>query len=165
MPSKRHLGYNVIIILFPWLSLLFLGKSNIKRFLPAGLGTVIYEIIHQKIGQKRKYWVFYDKRSSFISNELPFSIGPYVPISMWILKFSYGNFKKFLLLNTVSDVLFAVPLMQFLKKAKIANLYRLNAFQFFLYLFHKAFLLYGLQYLAENKIIFSKPNTEVKTPS
>ncbi len=165
MPSKRHLVYNAVIILFPWLSLLFLGKRNIKRFFPAALGTVIYEIIHQKIGQKRKYWVFYDKRSSFISNELPFSIGPYVPISMWILKFSYGNFKRFLLFNAVFDGLFAFPLIQFLKKVKIANLYRLNGFQFFLYLFHKAFVLYGLQYLAENKMISSKPNTKVKTPS
>jgi hypothetical protein len=157
--------YNAVIIVFPWLSLLLLGKRNSKRFFPAAFGTVIYEIIHQMIGNKRKYWIFYDKRSSFLSNELPFSIGPYVPLSMWILKMSYGNFKKFLLLNVISDGFFAVPLIQFLKKTKIANLHQLNAFQFFLYLFHKAFLLYGLQYLAENKIIFSKQNTEVKTPS
>lgn len=160
MPSKRHLVYNTVIILFPWLSLLLIGKRNMKRFFPAALGTVIYEMIHQKIGRKRKYWIFYDKYSSFFSDELPFSIGPYIPISMWTLKFSNGNFRKFLLLNTASDSFFAVPFIQFLKKVKIVGLYRLNKFQFFLYLFHKAFLLYGLQYLVE-KINFAHSNSKI----
>lgn len=161
MPSIKHMVYNAVIIMFPWLTLLLLGKQNFKRFFPASFITVIYEIIHQKIGQRGKYWVFYDKRSSFISNELPFSIGPYIPLSMWILKFSYGNFKRFLLLNMISDGFFAFPFIQFLKKQKIVNLFRLNGFQFFLYLFHKAFILYGLQYLFE-KINFTNPTLKPK---
>ncbi|AGK54799.1 hypothetical protein B1NLA3E_15265 [Bacillus sp. 1NLA3E] len=151
MLSKRRLAFNTVLILLPWLSLLFLGKRTIKHFFLAGLVTVIFEVFNAKIGQKRKWWFFYDKRNSFISNELPFSIGPYLPLSIWMLKFSYGNFKKFLLLNTISDGFFAFPLLKFLKKVKIVKLYRLNEVQFFLYLFYKAFSLYSVQYFVEYK--------------
>jgi hypothetical protein len=151
MISKRHWVFNIAIVLIPWLSLLFLGKRNIKRFSLAGLVIVVFEIINHKIGQKRDWWIFYDKRKSFLTNELPFSIGPYMPLSMWLLKFSYGNFKKFWLLNVIADGLFSFPIINFLKKLKIIGLNRLNHFQFFLYIHYKAYLLYGVQHWIESK--------------
>jgi hypothetical protein len=152
MLSKRHSVFNVILIVVPWLSLLFIGKHNLKRFSLAGIVIVLVEIINHKIGQKRKWWIFYDKRKSFLKNELPFSIGPYMPLSMWLLKFSYGNFKKFVLLNVIADGLFAFPIITFIKKMKILRLNKLNNFQFFLYIHYKAYILYGVQYWYENKL-------------
>ncbi|GAA0489705.1 hypothetical protein GCM10008986_14470 [Salinibacillus aidingensis] len=151
MLSKRHLLFNLAIIIFPWLSLLLLGKRNVKRFSIAGIVIVIIEFINHKTGQKRQWWAFYDKKKSFITNELPFSIGPYMPIAMWILRFSYGDFKKFLLTNAVSDGIFAFVLMDLLRKIKIVRLNRLNHVQFFFYLYYKAFILYGVQYWVENR--------------
>ncbi len=55
------------------------------------------------------------------------------------------------MLNAVADGLFAFVGIKFLKKFKIANLFRLNGIQFFLYLFSKAFLLYGVQEFIESK--------------
>ncbi|MDQ0157579.1 hypothetical protein [Robertmurraya andreesenii] len=141
--------FNFSIIIIPWLSLLFLGKSHIKRFSFAGIIIVIFEIINHIYGHKRKWWKFYDKRKSFFKDELPFSIGPYMPLSMWILKYSYGNFKKFVLINVISDGLFAFLLIDILKRFKIIRLNRLNHVQFFWYLHYKAYLLYGVQYLYE----------------
>ncbi|MCU9611995.1 hypothetical protein OEV98_00295 [Caldibacillus lycopersici] len=149
--TKKHLMFNIGLVLMPWLTLLFFGKQNMKRYSISGIFIVIFEIINHLYGNKRKWWKFYDKRNWFIKDELPFSIGPYMPLSMWILKFSYGNFKKFVLLNAIADSLFAFIFMEFLKKIKIVRLNRLNNFQFFLYLHYKAYLLYGVQYLAENK--------------
>jgi hypothetical protein len=149
MISKRHLVFNIGIILIPWLTLLFLGKRNVKRFSLAGIVIVIVEIINHKFGQKRNWWIFFDKRKSFLTNELPFSIGPYMPLSMWILKYSYGNFKKFVLLNVIADGLFAFLFIDILKKIKIIGLFKLNHFQFFLYLHYKAYILYGVQYLID----------------
>ena len=162
MLSTRHLAFNIAMIVLPWLSVLFLGKRNIKRFFPAALITIIFEMMNAKVGQKRKWWVFNDKPKSFIRNELPFSLGPFLPGSMWILKFTYGNLKKFLLLNAIVDSFFAFILTKFLEKAKIARLGSLNEFQFFLYLFYKVFLLYIAQYLVENKTNFAKKNAEIK---
>ncbi|MEH7443050.1 hypothetical protein V7201_12155 [Bacillus sp. JJ1122] len=149
MTSRRHLLFNLAITMIPWLSLLFIGKRSIKRYSFAGVFIVIFEIINHLYGHKRKWWKFYDKRKSFIKDELPFSVGPYMPLSMWLLKFSYGNFKKFVLLNVIADGLFAFLFIDVLKKLKIISLNRLNHFQFFLYLHYKAYLLYGVQYLIE----------------
>jgi hypothetical protein len=149
MASRRHKRFNLSIIMIPWLSLLFIGKRSFKRFSFAGVFIVIFEIINHMYGHKRKWWKFYDKRASFIKDELPFSVGPYMPVSMWLLKFAYGNFKKFVLLNIISDGLFAFVFIDLLKKFKIVSLNRLSHFQFFIYLHYKAYLLYGVQYLVE----------------
>ncbi|WP_223592297.1 hypothetical protein [Neobacillus bataviensis] len=149
MATKRHKIFNLLFILIPWLSLLFIGKRSIKRYSVAGVFIVLFEILNHMYGHKRNWWKFYDKRKSFLRDELPFSIGPYMPISMWILKYSYGNFKKFVLLNVISDGFFAFLFVDILKKLKIARLNRLNHFQFFIYLHYKAYLLYGVQYLFE----------------
>ena len=149
MISRRHLRFNQLAIIIPWLSLLFIGKRSVKRYSFAGIFIVILEIINHLYGHKRKWWKFYEMRKSFIKDELPFSVGPYMPLSMWLLKLSYGNFKKFVLLNVIADGLFAFLFIDILKKFKIVRLNRLNHFQFFIYLHYKAYLLYGVQYLFE----------------
>lgn len=155
MISKRHFVFNLSLITIPWLSLLFIGKRSFKRYSLAGVFIVLFEIINHLYGHKRRWWKFYDKRKSFLKDELPFSVGPYMPLSMWLLKHSYGNFKKFVLLNVITDGLFAFLLIDIFKKWKIISLNRLNHFQFFVYLHYKAYLLYGVQYLYE-KIIRRK---------
>ncbi|AST91294.1 MULTISPECIES: hypothetical protein [Sutcliffiella] len=149
MISKRHLFFNMIIVIFPWLTLLFIGKSNFKRYSVAGVFIIVFEIFNHLYGNKKKWWKFYDKKDSFLKDELPFSIGPYAPFSMWLLKYSYGSFKKFLLLNVLADGIFAFIMMDIMKKFKIIRLNRLSRIQFFFYIHYKAYLLYGVQYLYE----------------
>ncbi len=149
MTSRRHRIFNFFIIAIPWLSTIFIGKRHFKRFSIAGIFIVFFEIINHIYGHKMKWWKFYQKPKSFIRDELPFDIGPYMPLSMWILKFSYGNFKKFVLLNVFANGFFAFLFMPFLKKIKIVRLNRLNYLQFFLYIHYKAYVLYGVQYLIE----------------
>lgn len=151
MSLKTQWIVNIAMILLSWLSLPFFGQRNIKRFLPASILIVILEAINVQIGKKRKWWVFYNKPKSYLSGEFPFNIGPFFVGSMWILKWTYGNFKKFLLLNASVNALFAFVLIRLMEKLKVAKLVRLNQFQFFLYFFYKAFILYGIQKLVENK--------------
>lgn len=149
MITKRHLVFNLMIILLPWLSLLFIGKRSLKRFSFSGIFIIIFEIMNHLYGHKRKWWKFYDKQKSFVRDELAFSVGPYMPLSLWLLKLSYGNFKKFVLLNVIADGLFSFFIIDVLKRMKIIRLNRLNHFQFFIYIHYKAYLLYGFQYLLE----------------
>lgn len=156
MSLKNQWFINIAMILLSWLSLSFLGFRNIKRFLPASLVIVLIEAIHVQVGKKRKYWVFYNKPNSYISGEFSFNIGPFLAVSMWILKWGYGNFKKFLLLNAIADGFFATIYVTILEKLKIAQLKRINNFQFFLYFFIKAFFLYGFQYIFEKTTKITK---------
>ncbi|SEM22386.1 hypothetical protein SAMN05192533_101489 [Mesobacillus persicus] len=149
MISKKHFWFNLSIIVIPWLSLLFMGKRDVKRYSFTGMFIILFEIVNHLYGHKRKWWKFYDKPKAFIKDELPFSIGPYMPLTMWILKLSFGNFKKFVLLNAIVDGVFAFVVMDVLKKIKIIRLNRLSRFQFFFYINYKAYLLYGVQFLYE----------------
>lgn len=155
MRSNRHKLFNIAIILIPWASLLFIGKRSFRRYSFAGMFIIVFEIINHLYGHKRNWWKFYEKRKSFMRDELPFSIGPYMPLSMWLLKFSYGNLKKYILLNVIADGLFAFIFMDVLKKMKIIRLNKLTRFQFFLYIHYKAYLLYGVQYLFDKTRRFS----------
>jgi hypothetical protein len=150
MPIKNQWLLSVAMVLLAWLTLPFLGLRNIKRFLPASIMIILIESLHVQIGKKRKWWVFYNKPNSFLSGEFPFNIGPFLIGSMWILKLTYGNFIRFLLLNAFVDATFTFPIIWILKKVKIVTLVRINEFQFFIYIFYKAFLLYGFQYLFES---------------
>ncbi|WP_041809246.1 hypothetical protein [Evansella cellulosilytica] len=149
MTSKRHTLFNVALIIIPWLTLIFIGKRSMKRYSLASGIVGIFEMINHLYGRKRHWWEFYDKPRSFIRDELPFDIGPYMPMSMWLLKYSYGNFKKYVLLNAIANGAFAFLFMPFLKKIRIIELKRLNYLQFFLYIHYKAYVLYGTQYLIE----------------
>jgi len=151
MSLKKQCLINIAMILLTWLSLPFLGKRSIKRFLPASILIVLIEGINAQFGKKRKWWFFYNKPKSYLSGEFPFNIGPHLVGSMWILKWTYGNFKTFILLNAIVDAIFTFPLVNFLKKLKVVRLVRLSNSKFFFYIFYKAFLLYGFQYLFEKK--------------
>jgi hypothetical protein len=147
--TKRHKVFNLSIILIPWLTVLFIGKQNMKRYSISSLFIVIFEILNHVYGHKKKWWKFYDKRKSFIRDELPFDIGPYMPMSLWILKYSYGNLKKYALINALANAAFAFIGMPILKKWRIIRLNRLNYVQFFIYIHYKAYILYGVQYFLD----------------
>lgn len=149
MITKRHFLFNLVIVIVPWLTLIFMGKRDIKRYAPAGIFIIIFEILNHLYGHGRKWWKFYDKKPSFLRDELPFSIGPYGPLSMWLLKNSFGNFKKFIILNVIADGLFSFVIIDVLKRVKIIRLNRLSHLQFFVYIHYKAYLLYGFQSLLE----------------
>ncbi len=155
MSIKIRRLVNLAMVILALFTLPFLGLNTIKRFAPASLLIVFFEFINVLIGKRRKWWVFYNKPNSYLFNEFPFNIGPFLVGSMWILKWTYGNFKQFILLNATVNAFFAFILVKLLEKLKVAKLVRLNNFLFFLYFLYKAPLLYGIQYIIEGKKKFS----------
>jgi hypothetical protein len=90
-------------------------------------------------------------------------MGPFFVGSMWILKWTYGNFKSFLMLNIIIDAIFSFAIIRIIEKLKLATLVRINQFQYFLSIFPKAFLLYGFQYLFDkNKERLSSTNRSLE---
>lgn len=152
MTIKIQWFLNISMVLLSWITIPFLGFSNIKRFLPASLIIVIFELLNARIGKRRRWWFFYHKPSSFTFGEVPFNIGPFFVGTMWILKKTYGNFWRFILLNMCIEAIFVFVITPFSKKLRYYTLVRLTKLQFFVYFFYKAFLLYGLQSLFERKL-------------
>jgi hypothetical protein len=67
MSLKNQWLINIAMILLSWLSLSFLGRRNIKRFLPASILVVFLEALNVQVGKRQKWWTFYNKPKSYIS--------------------------------------------------------------------------------------------------
>ncbi|WP_138419696.1 hypothetical protein [Aquibacillus sediminis] len=151
MTVKIQRLVNLTIVALAWLTIPLIGKRHIKRFFPVAFLIFLVELLTTLIGKKQKWWVFYNRPHSVLFGELPYLIGPFFVGSLWILKWTYGKFKTFLALNALVNALFAYPVATFAKRVKHYQLVRLSKFQFFLYYFSKAFLMYWFQYLLEKK--------------
>ena len=151
MTIKIQRFINFIMVILAWFTLPFLGMKTIKKFFPAAFLIFLIELLTTIVGKRRKWWVFYNKPNSILFGEFPFIIGPFLASSLWILKWTYGNLKMFFLINASFEAFFTFLFARFAKKVKYWRLVRFNGFQFFLYYFFKAFLLYGFQYYFENK--------------
>jgi len=149
MSMKNKWLFNISMVLFSWVTFSFLEWRTVKRFFPAFIFVFLINCIDVPIGKKRRWWFFYNKPNSFFYNEFPFLIGPMLAVALWTLKWTYGNFKKFIMLNAFFQLFFTFLARSLFPKIKLFKLVRLNAFQFFLYFFYKAFFLYGFQYFFE----------------
>jgi hypothetical protein len=146
---KNQWLLNIVMILLSLLTIPMLGRRTVKRFFPASILAVLICSLDAQIGKQRRWWSFYNKPQSFIQNEFPFLIGPMLAMSLWTLNWAYGNFKKFIMLNAIGEAIFVFPITKLFTKLKLYRLVQFNEFQFFLYFFYKAFILYGVQYLFE----------------
>jgi hypothetical protein len=152
MSKKNQSLFNILMIIISWLTIPLLGRGTIKRFFPATILSMLICSLDLQIGKRRKWWIFNNNPQSFIKNEIPFLIGPMLIMGLCTLKWSYGNFKKFLLLNAIGGAFFTFPLTGFFTKLKLYKLVKINNTQFFLYFYYKAFFLYGFQFLLEKKL-------------
>lgn len=151
MESRKQLLLNVLMVSVSWISLAFLGMQKIRRYMPASILIGVFEAINAIYAKKQKWWIFYNRSNSYLAGEFAFNIGPFFAVSLWILSCCYGNFKKFIFYNGVVHAFFSTFVIKYLDNLKVSRLCRINHFQFFLYFFYKAFLLYGLQYLIEKR--------------
>ncbi len=139
----------LLMMILPWFTVLMLGKSSFKRYLPASLFIVFVVRIVNFIAKKRKWWWWYETLHPKVSGVIPFMWGPFLIGSMWILKFTYGKFVRYMLLNLVVDGAFTYGLVYYLQKFGIASLVRLKKINLLLIFFVESLLLYGFQYFKE----------------
>ncbi|MEH7385564.1 hypothetical protein V7147_09170 [Bacillus sp. JJ1521] len=150
----KFIKYNkmllILMLIISWLSLLLMGKNSVKRFLPAGVFMALFTRWENVVAKKRTWWWWYEKLHPKLPGSFPFVWGPFMIGSMWILKLTYGNFFRYLILNLIVDSIFTFVLVdKWLTKWGIASLVRMKKIQLSLLLFIDSLLLYGFQYLIE----------------
>ncbi|MFJ7725185.1 hypothetical protein ACIQXV_03380 [Neobacillus sp. NPDC097160] len=157
---KHNKMFLLAMMLVPWLSLPLLGKKSFRRFYPGALFVCIWVTVESLIAKKRVWWRFYEKLIPKTMGEIPFIIGPLFVGSIWILKFSFGKFRRFLLLNTITNFLFVFPGMITLRNMGIVSLVRMKHYQMGILFMAKSVLMYGFQAIAEK--IRKKPKTIIQ---
>ena len=139
----------LIMGILPWLSIPLLGNRAFKRFLPASLFMCLYLILEGWVAQKRKWWWFSTSLKPNVLGEMPLIFGPFIVGSLWILKFTYGKFKLYLLVNLIIDSIFTYGMLGWFKKIGYVSLVRMSKLQLSLIFMVKSIIMYGFQMLFE----------------
>lgn len=135
--------------ILPWLSVPLLRGLTFKRFLPAALFMSLYLVAEGRFAEKKKWWWFPFNVRPNVTAELPLIFGPFLVGSLWILKYTYGKFNLYLLINLLVDSVFTYFGIEWFKKIGYVSLVRLTKFQLSLVFLIKTFLLYGFQVVYE----------------
>ncbi|MFE7084135.1 hypothetical protein [Priestia megaterium] len=139
----------IAMVLFSWSSLLFIGRRDFKRFLPAAIFMSLINIILNDIAEKRRWWRFFQSVHPKIEGSDTWVFGLFFPVTLWILKCTYGNIKLFIKANFILHILFVSSGLPLLKKIGIVSLVRLNKIHYFLILFIRESILYAFQFSKE----------------
>ncbi|WP_102272801.1 hypothetical protein [Cytobacillus massiliigabonensis] len=140
----------------PWLTIWFIGKGTLKRFLPGSIFMSLYLIAEGRFAEKKKWWWFPYSVKPNVLAELPLIFGPFLVGSLWILKYTYGKFNLFLLVNILIDSFFTYFGLNWFKKIGYVSLVRLNKFQLSIVFLIKSLILYGFQMVYEKCYPLSK---------
>lgn len=150
----KHVKYSkalpLTIMIITWFLLPTLGKDVLKRYFSSGIFISVVVLTVNFIAKKRKWWRWYEAFSPKITWVVPFTWGPFLIGSLFILKWTYGNFFRYMLLNILVDGLFTFGLEYYLKKFKIFSLVQMSKSHLMYVFTFDALLLYGFQFLKEN---------------
>ncbi len=101
--SNQALLWAMVII--PWLSLFFMKKEDIKRYIPAGLFSSFLLVILQEAGVSNNWWYFQETIYP-LAVFTPFTESVDIILPMWILKYTFGRFLHYLSIQIVGNIVF-----------------------------------------------------------
>jgi hypothetical protein len=140
----------LLIMILPWFTIPLFGERPFKRFLPSGVFISLLVRIVNIIAKKRKWWWWYETIHPKLSGVFPFMLGPFLVGSLWILKWTYGKFFRFMMLNFLFDSFFTYIVVPYLTKFGIVSLVRMKKIQLMYVFTVLSLLLYIFQWLKEN---------------
>ena len=154
----------VVMMVAPWFSLPLMKKVDFKRFLPASLLIILVVRIVNFIAMKQRWWWWYVKIHPKLSGVFPFLWGPFFIGAIWILKFTYGHFFRFLIVNLVIDGFFSLFIVNWLQKLGVTSLVRMKRVHLLSIFTVEALLLYALQFFRD-KMVSKRAAAEIKKDS
>jgi len=137
-----------LTFIVPWLTLLFMKKEDVKRFMPVTIFAAITGLIVGEIGVRIGLWVF--RETTFpLSMMSTFMYG--IPVvATWIFRFAYGDFRLFLIADALVNFLFAFFMLPWLSSRGIL-IFNASLITFFIATAH-GILLYGYQMWQEDAL-------------
>lgn len=135
----------IIQITVPWLSVVFLPKISFKKFLPISIFASILVVGMCSLAVPYKWWIIKGGWKYKLFNDLSFIIGPFFVGTLWIFHFTFGNFKKYLLVNLIIDWLFSYPLNYLLQNLKLYKLVNFKPKHILLSFLSFSLTIYGYQ--------------------
>ncbi|MBP2662055.1 MAG: hypothetical protein H6Q71_3 [Firmicutes bacterium] len=102
--SNQVILWGTLII--PWLTLLFMPKEDIKRYISVGLLSAILSIIALNTGISNMWWAIRENIYPFVGVH-PFFFSLFIILPMWLIKYTYGRFWLYLTVDTIINAVYA----------------------------------------------------------
>jgi hypothetical protein len=150
----------LLMTILPWLTVPFIGKKTLKRFLPGVIFMCLYVTAEGTLAERKKWWWFPYSVKPNVLGEMPLILGSFLVGSFWILKYTYGKFSLYILVNIVIDSVFTYLALGWFKKIGYVSLVRLTKFQLSLLFMVKSILMYGFQYIYEKCFTRKLPSAD-----
>src|SRR5699024_7156907 len=126
---------------------------TIKRFLPASIFISLVVTMVQFIAKKRRWWFWYGRTQPTVTASFPFTWGVFFVGSLWIMKFTYGKFLRYIGLNLMAHLAFTYVGEPIFKRHGIASLVRMKRIELMYVFMTLALLLYGFQLAIEKELV------------
>lgn len=163
--SNQVIVWSMLIL--PWLTLFFMKKEDIRRFMPLALFTMVITSIVVEAGVTLNLWNI--RETTYPLNQsISYDFGLAPVTAMWIFKYTYNRLGIFVAADTVFNLVFAFLFTPWLASRGIKDLLT-SSFNVFLIVSGLAVLLYLYQMWqenawAENRAHSYEPQPALKRP-
>lgn len=161
MKKNSYIMWGLLIL--PLLTLPLIGKKHFFRFLPSATFVSLLLALMSEIAQSRRWWKVKINLIPDLTTNVSFVLSTFFVGTLWVFKYSYGNFFKYLGANLILDWLFSYPFTSLFQKLNVFKLIRFKQHQIFLTFISFSLIIYWFQKKVEEYVGKSKFE-ELKTP-
>ncbi|NEY73831.1 hypothetical protein G4D63_19120 [Bacillus mesophilus] len=141
----------LLLIIFPWISVVFLPKKSFGKFMPIAFISSFLVAGMCAMAVPLKWWKIKGGWKGKVINDLSFILGPFFVGTIWVFHLTYGNFKRYLFINSVLDLSFSFLLSNLFQRMKLFRLVHFKPWQIFVFFMSFALFIYGLQRIIDRK--------------
>ena len=145
----------------PWLSLFFMKKEEVKRWMPVAMFSLVLTTIIHDIGTTLGFWA---TRESFYPfyEMIPYYFGVMPVLTIWVFKFTYGHFARYFATNIILDIGFNFFLLNYFLPSRGILDFNISPFPSLLITLTHAVVIYGYQ-IWQDDILLDTQNVIVNS--
>ncbi|MEH7119944.1 hypothetical protein V7128_21345 [Neobacillus vireti] len=137
----------IIQLVLPWISIVFLPRKTIKHYLPVAMFASLLVTGMCLLAVPYKWWIVKGGWKNKILNDGSFIFGPFFVGTLWIFHFTFGNIKRYFMINLLMDSLFSFPLSFLFQKLKLFKLVNFRPKHIFFSFISFSVIIYGYELL------------------
>lgn len=140
------------MILLPWLTLFFMKKEDIKRYMPVALFSIITSMIIVEVGGTFKLWTLRETISP-LRHTFAYHLGLAPVVTIWLFKFTYRKFWRYIVVDAIYNLGFAFIFTPWLAARGIRENIQATSLSLFIIVTMHGILLYVYQLWQEDALV------------
>lgn len=137
----------IAMIVLPWISLLFISKYSLKRFMPAAILASLLVTIIFEIGYVYNWWKIIVKLAPWDEiTSVPLVYGTFFVGTIWIFHFTYDRkYWVYIIVNMLFDAFYSFIVLNILISLRIYKLVGMGNLGIFMLMIFIALIIYPYQ--------------------